>query len=591
MLKRTPLAHTFTVLCVAGCLAVATTSGAQWAKTKRPSRGWITDMVVSGDDLYVCTRKGGIFRTSDDGQTWEKISKGLPRKADFQSLAVVDDRLLAGTVEQGVFASDDRGETWKVVGTGMPPGSSVWQMRAKDPYLYAVAGNRAARIFRSVDRGASWTEVSSGLPKTSAVCLVVSGANLFVGTSDGGVVRSTDDGDNWTPVNDGPLPTDLGIFRLESVGSDVFAGTYWGGRVLKSSDNGESWKPVCDGLPGFAVFSLSDLEVSGTSLFLAGCHGVFVLAQDSDVWTRAGTGLPEGASVYALSANDTYLFAGTEDGDVLRLPLSSVTPPSTRLAPDGYDQSSSKTATQDHGPSEGPLPSTDGSDAAEFRENLLSAEQGDAIAQFKVGYAYHYGIGVTPDQTESFRWMKLAAEQEVIEAQLNLGQYYEHGAGVDQDLEAARHWYHEAAEAGLPEAQFLLAKIYSAGLGVDSDFEEAARWMKGAAEQGLAVAQFAFALSCFHGYGVPLDLDAALAWMKRAANQNFAEAQFALGIWYEEGEGVEPDAATAWMWYALAASNDNQQAQEHLERLESSLTKKELKRAQHLARSWVEENL
>ncbi len=588
MWNRTPRALKIAVLCVAGCLAVSATSHAQWVKTRRPSLGWITDMEVSGDDLYICTRNGGVFRTTDDGHTWKKITKGLPRKADFQSLAVAEGLLFAGTVERGVFSSTDKGESWKEASTGLPPGTSVWRLTVNGQELFAVAGDKAARVFRSVDLGASWTEVSSGLSRSDALCLVASGPNLFVGTSGGGVARSTDNGATWTPVNNQAMPGSAEIFRLAAVGSNVFAGTFYGGRVLMSVDNGESWTPVCNGLPDFFVFSLSDFEVGGGNLFLGSHLGVFVFSEHFELWTVAGSGLPDEPSVYALAASDMHLFAGTQEGDVWRLPLSAVNPPRNTVAPDGYDRGSSAAATIEHEPAEGSISAVDDREAADFRQNMLSAEQGDAIAQFQVGYAYHFGIGVQQDDIESFRWMKLAAEQGVTEAQLNLGQYYEHGAGVDQDLEAARHWYREAAETGFPEAQFLLAKIYGAGLGVSPDFEEAARWMRAAAEQDLAVAQFAHALDNFHGFGVPLDLQAALIWMERAANQNHVEAQFVLGIWYEEGEGVEKDVISAYMWYLLAASNGHAAALEHIERLESSLTKKELKRAEGLANRWVE---
>ena len=70
MRKRTLRSLTITLLCAAAWLALAGMSHAQWVKGRSPSRDWITDMAVSGDYLYICTRKGGIFRTADDGQTW-----------------------------------------------------------------------------------------------------------------------------------------------------------------------------------------------------------------------------------------------------------------------------------------------------------------------------------------------------------------------------------------------------------------------------------------------------------------------------------------------------------------------------------------
>jgi photosystem II stability/assembly factor-like uncharacterized protein len=76
MRNQTARVVAIAVLCAVTWVAVPTTSEAQRVKARRPSRSWITDMAASGDDLDVCTRKGGIFRSTDDGRTWKKISLG-----------------------------------------------------------------------------------------------------------------------------------------------------------------------------------------------------------------------------------------------------------------------------------------------------------------------------------------------------------------------------------------------------------------------------------------------------------------------------------------------------------------------------------
>ena len=51
----------------------------------------------------------------------------------------------------------------------------------------------------------------------------------------------------------------------------------------------------------------------------------------------------------------------------------------------------------------------------------LKAEQGDAEAQFNLGYMYTEGLGVPLDNQEAVRWYRLAAEQGFANAQFNLG--------------------------------------------------------------------------------------------------------------------------------------------------------------------------
>ena len=67
--------------------------------------------------------------------------------------------------------------------------------------------------------------------------------------------------------------------------------------------------------------------------------------------------------------------------------------------------------------------------AEAIRWYRLSAEQGDASAQFNLGNMYANGEGVPQDDAEAVRWYRLAAEQGNAGAQLNLGNMYANGRG------------------------------------------------------------------------------------------------------------------------------------------------------------------
>src|SRR5882672_7437271 len=57
------------------------------------------------------------------------------------------------------------------------------------------------------------------------------------------------------------------------------------------------------------------------------------------------------------------------------------------------------------------------------------AEQGDALAQIKLGSIYADGKGVTRDYSEAVKWFRRAANQGNARAQFNIGTMYEHGQG------------------------------------------------------------------------------------------------------------------------------------------------------------------
>ncbi len=89
------------------------------------------------------------------------------------------------------------------------------------------------------------------------------------------------------------------------------------------------------------------------------------------------------------------------------------------------------------------------------------AEQGDASAQFFLGFMYRKGQGVVQDYKEAVKWLRLSAEQGDAEAQSNLGFMYGKGRGVLQDYLYSHMWYNIASSNGdekAPENRDIIAK-------------------------------------------------------------------------------------------------------------------------------------
>jgi TPR repeat protein len=80
------------------------------------------------------------------------------------------------------------------------------------------------------------------------------------------------------------------------------------------------------------------------------------------------------------------------------------------------------------------------------------AEQGDAQAQFNLGFAYHDGQGVPRDDAEAVKWIRLAAAKGLAAAQLNLGTRYQRGEGVPRDYMEAYMWISLATAQGEADA-------------------------------------------------------------------------------------------------------------------------------------------
>jgi TPR repeat protein len=76
---------------------------------------------------------------------------------------------------------------------------------------------------------------------------------------------------------------------------------------------------------------------------------------------------------------------------------------------------------------------------------LAKAKAGEPAAEFRVGYRYQHGKGVSQNYAQAALWYRKAAEQNNPSAELNLGFLYANGQGVPQDNAEAYFWFDLAA--------------------------------------------------------------------------------------------------------------------------------------------------
>jgi len=190
------------------------------------------------------------------------------------------------------------------------------------------------------------------------------------------------------------------------------------------------------------------------------------------------------------------------------------------------------------------------------------------------------------DYATAFQEFERLAEQGDANAQYNLGFMYAKGEGVPQDYAQAYHWYSKAAEQGHAFAQFILGVMYEKGWGVPQDHAQAVAWYRKAAEQGHASAQSNLGFMYEKGWGVPQDDVQAVHWYSKAAEQGHASAQFNLGLMYAKGEGVPQDYAQAYHWLNLAAAQGHEDARKAREALAGLMTPEQVAEAQRLSREF-----
>lgn len=122
----------------------------------------------------------GLFRTTDGGKTWKKVlyvddSTGVidiatpPGDAEVLYAAMWHVRrypwtLVDGGESSGIYRSTDGGETWKKLTEGLPQGPlgriGLAVAPSNPSHIYALIAAKKGMLWQSTDMGDHWTEVS-----------------------------------------------------------------------------------------------------------------------------------------------------------------------------------------------------------------------------------------------------------------------------------------------------------------------------------------------------------------------------------------------------------------------------------------------
>ena len=182
--------------------------------------------------MHVAISAAGVFRTEDDGASWEPANHGLRSEGIPDSgaevghcvhhIAMHPDRpdTLYMQKHWDVMRSDDGGTHWYDIGEGLPTdfGFPI-EVHAHDPdtvYVVPITSDSVhfppdgrLRVYRSRSGGNEWEPLTKGLPQEHCYVNVLRDAmavdsldtcGVYFGTTGGQVYASPDAGETWAPI-------------------------------------------------------------------------------------------------------------------------------------------------------------------------------------------------------------------------------------------------------------------------------------------------------------------------------------------------------------------------------------------------------
>jgi photosystem II stability/assembly factor-like uncharacterized protein len=227
----------------------------------------------------------GVYRSADGGKTW--MNTGLKDAKQIGGLAIDprnENRVFVAALghpygantERGIFRTTNGGQTWQKVlyineNTGavqvtIDPNNNniifadLWAARL-GPWENGTWNGKESGLYKSTDGGDTWKKITKGLPSTDqelgriGFCIAPSDSKRMYATVDagklGGIYRSDDAGESWSLINPDKRYWDRGADFAEIKADPKNADIVYTANVVtwKSVDGGKSFSAF-RGAPG-----------------------------------------------------------------------------------------------------------------------------------------------------------------------------------------------------------------------------------------------------------------------------------------------------------------------------------------------------
>ncbi|MEM9410949.1 MAG: hypothetical protein AAGA30_07540 [Planctomycetota bacterium] len=269
-------------------------------------------------EFYVATASGGVWKTKNEGTTWQPIFDDAPSGSvgaialdpsdpDVVWVGLGEANIFRSSMSgTGVYRSQDGGQTWKHLGLAethhiariiVDPTNSELAFVAASGREYS--SNEERGIFRTKDGGETWEKVLYMNADTGAIDLIQhpnDPATLYAAT--------------WNRVRkpwSDPLPKK-------------------GNRIYKSTDGGDTWTPSDFGLPPEELRGRIGIAIAQSNpsvmYVLVDSHVVVRTAKEGEVdaYNRPRKDVKRGAVVYRSSdAGQNWVRVSSDNRNMQRL--------------------------------------------------------------------------------------------------------------------------------------------------------------------------------------------------------------------------------------------------------------------------------
>ncbi|MFH1320502.1 MAG: T9SS type A sorting domain-containing protein [Bacteroidota bacterium] len=290
-----------------------------------------------GSNLY-CGSDGGIFKTSNNGNTWTDLSKGIEITQFYRiggsptnpnliiggtqdngtnllrlgvwthvlgadgMEAIIDysnPDIMYGAIQNGdIYKSTDGGLNFNYIAGNITEGGAWVTPYVIDPFNSSTLYAGYKNVWKTTDGGSNWATISNFNPSYSLRSLAVAPSNpgyLYAATYDT-LYKTTDGGASWTFINDGLPSNAITYIAVNPTDPEniwvTLSGFSNGEKVYRTDDAGASWTNISGNLPNLPVNCIVYKEGSDDGIYVGTDVGIYYKDNTLTNWQPFMNNLP-----------------------------------------------------------------------------------------------------------------------------------------------------------------------------------------------------------------------------------------------------------------------------------------------------------
>jgi photosystem II stability/assembly factor-like uncharacterized protein len=275
----------------------------QWMQTNGPTGGYVGDIAIINNYIFLNAGAGGVYRSENNGDHWNTIHNGLPERPHCRAIAATGNSIYASIDSHGIYKSSDFGATWVSAGIALQ-GKTFYSLLADGNDIYA--GEAAGGFYHSSDGGSTWLKKGNNIGQVRN--FVIAGGNLLIAASGGAaaVYKSTNKGETLVNLN-APVTS---INYMAGYDNAIYV--VGGQPIAISRDYGMSWTTSPISTTG--NYALGSILAENDQVIIPGGNNTIFISENEGIdWTTITT-LPYPGTVPAVYRKGNTIIIGCKEG-------------------------------------------------------------------------------------------------------------------------------------------------------------------------------------------------------------------------------------------------------------------------------------